>query len=153
VTEQRPSARIGFLLAQLGAHAAELFAAQTRELGVTPSEAGVIRIVARSPGISQRALADKLGSVQSRVVALIDRLEAAGLVSRTRSTSDRRLQQLDLTDAGRSLLGGLRRAAETQEAQLTAGLTEGQKATLRELLSALSDARGLDADVHPGYRA
>ncbi|MDP5227103.1 MULTISPECIES: MarR family transcriptional regulator [Arthrobacter] len=149
---QRP-ARIGFLLAQLGAHAADIFAEQTRSLGITPSEAGVIRIVARNPGISQRALADRLGAVQSRVVTLVDRLESAGLVSRTRSESDRRMQLLALTNAGESMLGGLRQAAEEQEKQLTSGFTEEQKTALFELLSALGAARGLDAEVHPGYRS
>lgn len=151
-SRQRP-ARIGFLLAQLGAHAAELFAEQTRELGVTPSEAGVIRIVARDPGISQRELADKLGAVQSRIVALVDRLEKAGYVSRTRSITDRRMQQLALTETGHTLLTGLRHAADAQEAQLTHGLSEPQTTALCELLATLSATRGLDADVHPGYRS
>ena len=86
MANERP-ARIGFLLSQLGAHAAELFAHHTRELGVTPSEAGVVRIISRQPGISQRELAGRLGAVQSRVVALIDRLEQAGFVTRTRGTT------------------------------------------------------------------
>jgi DNA-binding MarR family transcriptional regulator len=146
-------ARIGFLLAQLGAHATDLFAAQTRELGITPSEAGVVRIVGRTPGISQRELAEKLGAVQSRVVALVDRLEAAGLATRTRSASDRRMQRLELTDAGRRTLADLRRAAQAQEAALTDGLTLEQKNQLHELLARLSALRSLDADVHPGYRA
>lgn len=150
MAQERP-ARIGFLLSQLGEHAGELFADRTRELGVTPSEAGVVRIVGRTPGISQRELADRLGAVQSRVVALVDRLEQAGLVTRTRGTVDRRTQLLNLTDPGRALLGALRTAAEAQEAALTDGLDAEQRATLFELLTMLSRLRGLDADVHRGY--
>ena len=145
-------ARIGFLLAQLGAHAAELFADQTRGLGITPSEAGVVRIIGRSPGISQRELADTLGSVQSRVVALIDRLEGAGLVTRTRSSADRRVQELRLTESGTSVLRSLRHAAEAQEAAIVDGLTSEQADELFGLLSKLSSLRGLDAEVHVGYR-
>ncbi|MCA4132454.1 MarR family winged helix-turn-helix transcriptional regulator [Arthrobacter sp. M4] len=145
-------ARIGFLLSQLGAHAVELFATQTRALGVTPSEAGVIRIIGRSPGISQRELAELLGSVQSRVVALIDRLEGAGLVTRTRSAADRRVQELRLTPSGNDVLGSLRHAAEAQEAAIVDGLTREQTEELLALLSKLSSLRGLDADVHVGYR-
>ncbi|WP_415857065.1 MarR family winged helix-turn-helix transcriptional regulator [Sinomonas sp. G460-2] len=145
-------ARIGFLLAQLGAHAAELFADQTRGLGITPSEAGVVRIIGRSPGISQRALAETLGSVQSRVVALIDRLESAGLVTRTRSSADRRVQELRLTESGASVLRSLRHAAEAQEAAIVDGLTAEQATELFGLLSKLSSLRGLDSDVHIGYR-
>jgi DNA-binding MarR family transcriptional regulator len=152
MAQERP-ARIGFLLSQLGEHAAGLFAAYTRELGITRSEAGVVRIIGRNPGISQRVLAERLGAVQSRVVALVDSLENSGFVTRTRGTVDRRTQQLDLTESGRTLLASLRRAAQSQEAALTEGLNAEQKAHLYELLSALSTLRGLDADVHPGYRS
>jgi DNA-binding MarR family transcriptional regulator len=148
---QRP-ARIGFLLAQLGAYAAGLFAEQTAPLGVTPSEAGIIRIIGRSPGISQRDLAARLGIGQSRVVALLDRLEQAGLSTRTRRPGDRRVQEVELTDAGRALLANLRRAAEAQEAQLTDGLDDQRKAALHELLSELVALRHLDAEVHSGIR-
>ncbi|WP_432989359.1 MarR family winged helix-turn-helix transcriptional regulator [Dactylosporangium sp. CA-233914] len=150
MSQDRP-ARIGFLLSQLGTHAAKLFADHVRELGITPSEAGVVRIIGRRPGISQRELAGQLGAVQSRVVALVDRLEQAGLAQRTRGT-DRRTQQLNLTDAGRALLASLRQVAEAQEAALTDGLTAEQKAQLFDLLSTLSALRGLDPDVHPGHR-
>jgi DNA-binding MarR family transcriptional regulator len=152
MAQDRP-ARIGFLLSQLGEHAAGLFAARIRELGLTPSEAGVVRVIAHNPGISQRALADRLGAVQSRVVALIDSLEQAGFVTRTRGTVDRRTQQLDLTEDCRTLLGSLRLAAQSQELALTDGLTAEQKAQLYELLSTLTKLRGLDADVHLGYRS
>lgn len=151
-SQQRP-ARIGFLLSQLGALAAELFAAQTRELGITPSEAGVIRIIGRSSGISQRDLAGKLGIVQSRVVVLIDRLESAGFAKRVRSKSDRRTQQLELTEAGQVVLRKLRTAAEAQETAITAGMDPDQRRQLLELLSTLSGLRSLDSEVHRGYRA
>lgn len=148
---QRP-ARIGFLLTQLGTHAADIFAEQIRPLGLTPSEAGVLRIIGRSPGITQRQLADKLGALPSRVVALIDGLERVGLATRTRSKADRRAQELDLTDDGRAKLGALRTAAMSQEREIADGLSDAQRAELYELLSTLSRLRGLDADVHPGYR-
>lgn len=146
-------ARIGFLLAQLGAHATDVFADQVRKLGITPSEAGVLRIIGRTPGISQRDLANKLGIVQSRVVTIVDRLEAAGLAVRTRSTTDRRIQQLELTDAGQATLISLRTAAEAQESILAEGLTTEQKTQLYELLTTLGALRSLDADVHPGYKS
>ncbi|TAM66202.1 MAG: MarR family transcriptional regulator [Microbacteriaceae bacterium] len=146
-------ARIGFLLTQLGTLAATAFAAKTRELGLTPAEAGVLRIVGRQPGINQRELASKLGAVQSRVVTLIDSLEGAGLAARSRSATDRRSQELRVTDAGRSLLLRLRSVAEAQEAELADGLDDAERSQLAALLLRLSAIRGLDADVHPGYAA
>jgi len=145
-------ARIGFLLSQLGTHAAEVFAAHVKELGITPSEAGVVRVIARTPDVTQRQLADHLGATQSRVVALIDGLEGKGLVARTRGTTDRRAQHLDLTEAGRALLPRLRAAAEAQEAAITDGLDRSQVEQLYGLLGELSALRGLSTEVHSGYR-
>jgi DNA-binding MarR family transcriptional regulator len=150
-SSSRP-ARIGFLLTQLGSLAAENFAAKTRELGITPPEAGVMRILARQPGMNQRELADKLGVAQSRVVVLVDSLEASGFLVRERSATDRRSQVLQVTDAGRSLLASLRVAAESQETEIAEGLSDADRDQLYELLLKLGDARGLDRDVHPGYR-
>jgi len=151
-TARRP-ARIGFLLTQLGALAAENFAARTRELGITPPEAGVMRILGRQGGMNQRELAEKLGVAQSRVVALVDSLETAGLIIRERSATDRRSQVLQVTDSGRDLLANLRTAAEAQEAELAEGLSADDRDQLYALLLKLGDARGLDRDVHPGYRS
>ena len=149
----RRPARIGFLLTQLGSLAAENFAAKTRELGITPPEAGVMRILGRQVGMNQRELAEKLGVVQSRVVALVDSLESAGLIIRERSAIDRRNQVLQVTASGRDLLAKLRTVAEAQEAELADGLSANDRDELYELLLKLADARGLDRDVHPGYRA
>lgn len=148
----RPS-RVGFLLTQLGSLAAENFAAKTRELGITAAEAGVMRIIGRRAGMSQRELAEKLGVAQSRVVALVDSLESARLLLRVRSTTDRRIQELKVTDTGRDVLVGLRSAAETQEEELLEGLDVLDRESLYALLLKLSERRGLDQDVHPGYRA
>ncbi|MDO5744063.1 MAG: MarR family transcriptional regulator [Micrococcaceae bacterium] len=146
-------ARIGFLLTQLGTLAAELFAAKTRELGITPAEAGVLRIVGRQAGINQRELAERLGLAPSRMVPLIDSLQASGLVIRSRSATDRRNQELQLTEQGQELLANLRAVAEEQEAAIAEGLDPADRAHLYELLLRLSAARGLDSDVHPGYRS
>jgi DNA-binding MarR family transcriptional regulator len=146
-------ARVGFLLSQLGSHAAAAFADRTREIGITPAQAGVLRILGRQPGINQRDLARRLGAVQSRVVVLIDGLESAGHVVRERSSTDRRNYELRLTEQGTATLARLRTIAETHEAELTTGLTDEQRATLADLLATLATTAGLDVEVHPGYRA
>jgi len=144
--------RVAFLLAQIGAQAGARFAERTREIGLTPSDAGVLRILGRSPGISQRALADRLSAVPSRVVALIDSLESRSLVERVRSDSDRRNYQLRLTDQGAAILRDLREIGQAHEAELTADLTDRQAAQLETLLRRIATAQGLEPDVHPGYR-
>jgi DNA-binding MarR family transcriptional regulator len=145
--EQRPP-RIAFLLAQVGAHVADRFAARCRELGLTPSEAAVLRLVGRTPGLSQRVLADRAGTAPSRIVALIDGLEERGLVARARSSTDRRNHELRLTDAGGTLLAALRQVAEAHEAEILDGLSPEQAGQLAAALQSLIRAHGLDPEVH-----
>jgi DNA-binding MarR family transcriptional regulator len=145
-------ARVGFLLTQLGSHVSARFAERTAELGLTPAESGVLRILGRQPGISQRDLADRLGSVQSRVVVLIDGLEAKQLVVRERSVTDRRNYELRLTDAGRAMLATLRTVAADHEAEITAPLDAAERDALATLLAKLGASAGLDPIVHPGFR-
>src|SRR5438128_2517872 len=119
--QRRPPPRITFLLSQLGAHVSERFAARCQELGLTPSQAAVLRLVGRTPGLSQRTLADRVGTVPSRIVALIDGLQQRGLVGRTRSGTDRRTYELRLTAEGGGLLATLRHVAEAHEGEVLDG--------------------------------
>lgn len=141
------------MLSQLGAHASRRFDERVAELGLTAQQAGVLRILGRQPGVSQRDLADRLGLVQSRMVALIDGLESEGLVARTRSESDRRSYRLTLTDDGTARLDELREVAEAHEAELAGQLTTGQRDELYGLLRTLAGSLDVDAEVHEGYRA
>lgn len=140
--------RVAFLLSQLGALASSRFADRTREIGLTPSEAGVLRLIGRSPGLSQRALSGRLGTVPSRVVSLVDSLQARGLVERERSSADRRIYELRLTLDGAQLLRQLREIAEANDAELLASLTGEQSAQLGSLLAQLAGANALDLDLH-----
>lgn len=63
-----------FLIAQLGAHAAQRFAERLDELDLTPPQAGLLRAIADGPGRSQQALAAQLGTKATRLVALLDGL-------------------------------------------------------------------------------
>jgi DNA-binding MarR family transcriptional regulator len=141
-----------FLLSQLGGTVASRFAEATARLGLSPSDAGVLRLVSKSPGISQRELADRLGAVPSRVVAIIDSLEGRDLVSRKRSATDRRNYELGLTRAGTEMLRELRSASEANDAAILSALSVDEVAELHLLLEKMRERLGLVTDVHPGYR-
>ncbi|MGW5343632.1 MarR family transcriptional regulator [Streptomyces sp. HUAS TT3] len=141
-----------FLLAQIGAHAAGRFADRIRHLGLTPADVGLLRMIAGQPGRSQRALAEDLGVVPSRVVALIDGLEGKGLVERRRSPEDRRNHELHLGPEGRRALGSVSRAAAAHEDALLAGLDPEQRSQLHALLELVAVQQELTPGVHPGYR-
>lgn len=145
-----PPTRTAFLLSQVGALVSSRFAERTREIGLTPSDAGVLRLLGRTPGVSQRSLADKLGAVPSRVVTLIDSLEQRGLVERKRSSTDRRNYELHLTPEGDVALGKLRGVAQKHEKELLGALTNDQISQLKGLLEQIARSQGLDMDIHSG---
>jgi DNA-binding MarR family transcriptional regulator len=146
--QPRPPRRIAFLLSQVGAHVSERFAERRRELGLTPSEAAVLRLVGRAPGLSQRSLADRVGTAPSRMVTLIDGLEERGLVARSRSSTDRRNHELHVTADVRPLLAALRQVAEAHESEILDGLTPEQTGHLADALQTLVRVHHLDPELH-----
>lgn len=144
--------RTAFLLAQVGASAADRFQARVAALGLSARQAGALRIIGRQPGISQREVAHALGAPPSRIVALLDELSSSGLVDRERNESDRRNNALTLTDEGRAMLGRLRTVAEEHQADVLDVLDAEEREALAALLQKLSAGTGLSADAHPGYR-
>ncbi|UQX90269.1 MarR family transcriptional regulator [Jatrophihabitans telluris] len=146
------SGGIAFLLAQLGAHAGDLFATALMEHDLTPPLAGLLRLVRSEPGLSQQDLAARLGLAPSRLVAHVDDLEQRGWLERVRDANDRRVNALRLTDAGREAFGALAVIARRHERAVTAGLDESQRATLSALLQHVAETQGLTPGVHPGFR-
>ncbi len=143
---------VAFLLTQLGTHAAQRFGERIVALGLTPPDAGMLRKIASDPGISQQDLAEHLGIMPSRMVALVDELERKGVVKRKRNTEDRRNYALALTQNGRMVLRELSHVAADHEVALCAALSEEEKLQLRDLLRRVAEEQGLKPGVHPGYR-
>ena len=148
-----PVAGSAFLLAQLGAHAAAVFASRVSRLGLTPALTGVLRSASMEPGLSQRTLAARLSVVPSKVVQLIDDLEQRGLVERRSDDTDRRNRAIYLTDNGAAVLAEVATIAMQHENDMTAALDADERSALRSLLQRVADEQGLAPGVHPGYKA
>src|SRR3981081_1639230 len=123
-----------FLLAQLGAHASGQFAKRLEPLGFTPAHAGIFRIIAANPGLSQQELAAKLGMYASRLVAVIDDLETRGLIERQPSNTDRRLYALHLTKSGREQLSAIGAIAREHGRDLFDEVKDEKRSSLSPLL-------------------
>jgi DNA-binding MarR family transcriptional regulator len=143
---------LGLLLSQVGTHAALSFGRKIAGFGISPPHVGILRWIHANSGKNQRELASHLGVLPSRLVVLLDELEAKGLVARERGPQDRRSQQLHLTRKGTRLLDKVERIAAAHEADLGSGLTELEKETLIELCAKLAAHRGLSPHGHPGYK-
>jgi DNA-binding MarR family transcriptional regulator len=143
---------VAFLLAQVGAHAAARFAERLAPLRLAPQHAGILRVVGEAAGLSQRALGERLGVLPSRLVALVDELEARGLVERRDDPEDRRSYALHLTPGGAEALAEIGRVARAHGESICAALAEPERAQLAALLGRVAEQQGLLPGVHPGWR-
>jgi DNA-binding MarR family transcriptional regulator len=143
---------IAFLVAQLGSYAAERFGERAAGLDFTRPQAGLLRLISREPGQSQQAVARRLGTPPSRLVALVDGLEQRGLIERRRNPGDRRNYALHLTAAGEQAMTDLSQVSLEHEQAIAAPLTPAERAQLSKLLGKLASAHGLVPGIHPGYR-
>ena len=150
--EGRGAGSASFLLAQLGSHAATKFAERLEPLGFAPHHAGILRILAQNPGVSQQDLAKTLGIHASRLVGILDELQQRGLVERRPSERDRRLYALHLTSDGELALRRIGEAAREHHQALMAGLSADQQKQLTDILEIILKNQNLTPGVHPGYR-
>ena len=85
----------------------------------------------------QRNLASAVGIEGPTLTHHLNRMEEGGLVVRTRDPENRRVQRVELTEAGEALFHSLRRAVMAFDRRLRAGLSASELATLSGLLERL----------------
>jgi DNA-binding MarR family transcriptional regulator len=141
-----------FLLAQVGAHAASRFAERLNALQLLPPDAGVLRLLRMSAGISQQELAARLRIHPSRLVSIVDNLEKRKFVERKVNPDDRRLYSLHLTSSGVEILGQIGKVAREHQDALFSALSSEERVELASLLHKVADQQGLARGVHPGYQ-
>lgn len=108
-------------------------------LGLTHPQYLVMLALWESAPRTLNDLAAELALEPATASPLVKRLEADGLVARTRSAKDERRLEITLTDAGRALR---ERAVEVPRQVMAAvGMDAGQVATLRDGLSAFAGRR------------
>ncbi|MEV0590379.1 MarR family winged helix-turn-helix transcriptional regulator [Nonomuraea cavernae] len=97
----------------------------------------VLDTLADQDADSQHELAERLGINRTIMVRLVDRLEDAGHVTRTRNPANRRSYMLSITEEGRRARDAMRRQVAERDARITAPLTPAERQRLNELLSLL----------------
>ncbi len=70
---------------------------------IYPGQAGCLWIIGKHDGIAQRDLAHKLHVASSTVTVMLQKMEAAGTITRKTDEEDQRLTRIYLTDTGRAL--------------------------------------------------
>ncbi|WP_372388056.1 MarR family winged helix-turn-helix transcriptional regulator [Xanthomonas axonopodis] len=102
---------------------------------------GPLLMIGRSGGgIRQVALAQQLGMEGPSLVRLLDKLAAQGLLRREADSSDRRANQLWLTDAGQALVGQIEIRLDALRAQVLGALSDADVQVVLTLWEQIAQA-------------
>src|SRR5438128_7181515 len=104
-------------------------------LGVTRAQWKVLFKLTRTPELRQIELADMLEIEPITLTRIIDRLQEAGLVERTRDPDDRRAWRLHVTAKAEPLVERLKAVAGELVGQAFAGIDPNQMEMVREVLA------------------
>jgi DNA-binding MarR family transcriptional regulator len=99
----------------------------------------VLSAIAAGPRQTQLALAQSLGLDKTTMTSLLDRLEAAGLVTRDHDSRDRRARIPGLTKAGTRAQQELIAARDRAEAAVLGQLSPDEQRVLRAMLRRLAE--------------
>ena len=104
---------------------------------VTPTQRSILTTLERQGACTHGELAVAERVRPPTITAAVDRLEAQGLVTRTRDTTDRRVARVTLTPAGRTLLTEARRARTAYLEQRLRALSAADRAAIAAAAPAL----------------
>jgi DNA-binding MarR family transcriptional regulator len=105
--------------------------------GLSPGRVGLLITIDANPGVTQSRLAEAVNRDRSTMVAVIDQLEARGLIERRRG-ADRRTNGLWMTRSGRQLLTKVLRGIARHERRVASRLAPAERRQLLELLGKIS---------------
>lgn len=124
---------------------AELTAPALEPFGISGRQCAVLLAVNEQAPSSQHDIAQRMGVDRTTMVALVDELEAKGLVQRRPDARDRRKNVVALTEAGRTTLEGATRAVDEAERRFLGPLSDDEAAAFRAALRTAALAAGLTA--------
>ena len=133
---------VGYQLAQASIVTTQIFSAVVgAACNLRPVEYTVLALVHANPDVTARQLAKGLAVTPPNIAVWLDRLESRGLVTRSRSDSDARMQHVRATAAGAALA---RRSTERLlegENDPLAALSAAERSMLIELLHKVAMTR------------
>lgn len=133
-------------MAQLTVH--EDLAGRLRPLELSLTQFSILRLIRARPTLSQQRIGDALRIKKSNLVALIDKLEELGLVTRAVAAEDRRAYALRLTRKGERRLEKAQQGYREHSEALDKLIASKQKNALLDALRKLTEI-GPVGDVTP----
>jgi DNA-binding MarR family transcriptional regulator len=133
---------IGYQLAQASIVTTQVFDGVVGGTsGLRPVEYTMLALIHANPDVTARQLARGLAVTPPNIAVWIERLQSRGLVLRSRSQTDARLQHIRVSAAGAKLVREATKRLLAGEAAALAALSSAERAMLVELLHKVARAR------------
>jgi len=129
---------LGLLIARVGKRVDRAFDDALAGAGGSRSSWLILLAVKTGAGGTQAAIAERVGISGPTLIHHLDRLQAAGLITRNRDAANRRVQRVALTASGEQSFLRLREAAVAFDRRLHTGMTDEQINDLRAWLATIS---------------
>lgn len=129
----------GHAIRRLQQIAVALFMQEMGEQGLTPVQFAVLQALEAQPGVDQKTLAQIVSFDTSTIGAVIDRLEARQMLTRSLSKEDRRVRLLHLTPSGLAQIEQAMPAVLSTQERILEPLTQAEKVQFSNLLTKLCD--------------
>jgi DNA-binding MarR family transcriptional regulator len=126
---------VGYQLAQAAIVTNQVFDERVgRRGGLRKVELTILGLVQGNPDVTARQLARALAVTPPNIAVWIDKLESRGLIARTRSDADARMQHIRITREGAALVDRALKELREGELAALAPLSAAERAMLGELL-------------------
>ncbi|MFB9840147.1 MarR family winged helix-turn-helix transcriptional regulator [Actinoallomurus acaciae] len=137
--------RLSYLLGTLHRRAIDLETEALTPLGIGVKQQAALDVLAGEGPMTQQRLGLRLGIDRTTIVAVVDGLQDAGLIERTRAPADRRAHLIVVTESGRAAQRRGRHLVRQAERDLLSALTDEERDAVTGLL-----ARALPERTPPG---
>lgn len=130
----------GFALSWAAEEASQFYTSALVPLGITARHLGILTLLEAEGPLVQARIAERLHVVKPALVALLNELEAKGLVARRAHPTDKRAFAVHLLDAGRERIRRAEAVSRTATDAFFGVLSADERRLLHELLLRLAVA-------------
>ena len=132
---------VGHLLGLAHLEITQLCTEVMEPLQLTPKQFVAMEFISKNPCISQKNIAENIGTAPAVMVGILDYLSERKLLKRVRSPHDRREYYVQLTAKGLDMLEEIKRMAfEVEDLyQAKTGLTDKERASILSILRKITN--------------
>jgi MarR family transcriptional regulator, lower aerobic nicotinate degradation pathway regulator len=150
--------RAGHLIRRTYQISQALFLDETAQLGLTSVQYSALNAIVQLPDLDQASLSGVIALDKTTLVKVLDRLVAKDLITRVRSTTDRRCHVLNATDKGKKAIADILPMLDRIQERMLAPLAPDEQVVFLSLLSKIVQVNNiysrvpLDQELYDGVR-